>query len=135
MTQRLLELVDAYLSDVQRAIVALRAGGIEPPSSQTAWATAAIPHVGPLTEEASYTKHGFGCTVTLSDGEVDFDFGAGGETNRFDGWRLYRYASARAERFGDVSLDAICRWLEQERGRGVFALEPAGSLYYRPHDV
>src|SRR6187200_3386603 len=75
MQRSLIALITAYQAAVARAVDALKVSGIPQPQSNVEWALNGIPHSGALKTGGTYRKHGYGCTVETSDGEVDFDFG------------------------------------------------------------
>ncbi|GGY61901.1 hypothetical protein GCM10011613_01690 [Cellvibrio zantedeschiae] len=88
MNEKLKLLIESYLSAVNEAIELLDASGIALPKSNMEWAASGISLQGELKGGVKYFKHGYGCAVRLSSGPVDFDFGANGEYNGFDEWRL-----------------------------------------------
>jgi len=98
--QRLLRLIHTYLAATRKAVAALEAAGITRPASALGWSLAGIPHEGRLIDDRRYRKHGFGCTVELPSGSVDFDFGPQGQIDGFDAGRLLFFAKDRLEHFG-----------------------------------
>nr|WP_324260171.1 hypothetical protein [Cellvibrio fontiphilus] len=91
MNRKLKALIENYLFAVNEAIELLVASGIELPRSNNEWAASGINQRGELKGRIKYFKHGFGCTVHLPSGSVDFDFGPEGEYNGFDAWRLWGF--------------------------------------------
>ena len=100
MEPRLLSLIGAYLEAVKSATTLKVESGITLPKSNIEWACSDIPQKGQLTGGVLYFKHGYGCAVHLPSGIVDFDFGANGEINGFDLWRLSGFAAGRLHEFG-----------------------------------
>lgn len=91
MNQKLKSLIENYLSAVNEAIELLVASGIALPKSNSEWVASDINQRGELKNGIKYFKHGYGCAVHLSSGVVDFDFGANGEFNGFDEWRIWGF--------------------------------------------
>ncbi|MDQ2150960.1 hypothetical protein RBI22_19865 [Alcaligenaceae bacterium C4P045] len=77
------------------------------PRSGNDWAGMDIPHSGILHNGTKYFKHGFGCTVLLPVGAIDFDFGRHGEINGFDWWRLTSFAKLDLECYGFETHELI----------------------------
>ena len=100
MEQRLSVLIEDYLAAVAKATELLADSGIPLPNSNIEWACNGIRQVGELKGGIPYFKHGYGCRVTLPTGEVDFDFGDGGQTNGVDLWRLAAFADDRLGKYG-----------------------------------
>lgn len=63
------------------------------------WRSSGVPRTGNLDDDkkTEFTFHGFGCLVTSTDAEVDFDFGPDGRYDGFDGWRLSIFAESRPQ--------------------------------------
>lgn len=92
MNSGLARLIADYQASVREAVALLNKSGIPLPTSNTEWTGVDIPARGVLDGGVSYFKHGYGCAVRLPGGVVDFDFGANGEIDGFDSWRLVSYA-------------------------------------------
>jgi hypothetical protein len=107
MDSRLFTLVNDYQAVVRRAVELLAASGIELPTSNTSWAGLDIPQNGELNGQIRYYKHGYGCAVYFPNEVVDFDFGANGEIDGFDAWRLLGFAGARLCRYGFSSEEEL----------------------------
>jgi hypothetical protein len=103
MDQRLHTLENDYMSAVSDALRALEESGIAPPSSNLEWALRSIPGAGLLVNGAAYRKHGYGCSVSLNDMEVDFDFGPSGEIEAPDAFRLMGFCGERLQQYGFAS--------------------------------
>src|SRR5262249_28130399 len=67
-------------------------------------------------------KHGFGCSVDGPEWGVDFDFGASGQIDGFDAWRLYDFARQRLSEYGFSS--------EKEIESAVRSAADAGDLEF-----
>ena len=100
MDQHLARLIGDYKASVHRATELMRQSDIALPASNTDWAGNGIPQRGELLGGISYFKHGYGCAVKLPEGSVDFDFGAHGEIDGFDAWRLVAFAGTRLSKYG-----------------------------------
>jgi len=135
MDPGLRKLIEDYRSTVARAVLELRGSGVLLPDSNRGWALNAMPQRGTLPSGATYAKHGYGCHVTLAEGEVDFDFGDNGEIDGFDGWRLWRYAEPRSDTYGPTSYAALSDELAALHAKGVLRKDVQGSLYYLSHDA
>lgn len=128
MDQRLLTLINDYFGAVSSVVQLLEQSGIARPSSNTDWACSAIPQMGVLVGEVKYFKHGYGCTVHLKGGAVDFDFGAKGEINGFDAWRLASFSEGRLARYGFMSKKELDACFDAEVAAG--ALVYSGYILY-----
>lgn len=51
--------------------------------------------------------HGYGMAINTGNFKIDFDFGAHGEINGFDAWRLYEFARANKIKTSLKDLDAV----------------------------
>lgn len=100
MDGRLASLITDYLHAVEAAVALLEAAGIPRPRSNVAWAVNGIPSAGELPGGLRYLKLGYGCSVQLPIGIVEFDFGPEGQTNGFDDWRLVVFAGDRLQARG-----------------------------------
>lgn len=134
MDKRLSLLVDDYLSSVASAVRLLEESGIARPQSNTAWACNGIAQSGVLGRGVKYFKHGYGCAVHLEGGTVDFDFGADGETNGFDAWRLSNFAGRRLARYGFASETELEACFRAAVEAGSF-ISSGYNLHYRREDV
>ncbi len=88
---RLRNLIEDYIAAVRTAVEAMTALGIRMPTSNDEWALYRLPNELNLPPCTRMQKHGYGCRFKNSLVYVDFDFGANGETNGFDCWRLYDF--------------------------------------------
>ncbi len=122
MNPGLARIIADYQRAVRQAVALLEQSAITRPASNHEWAFLDIPHRGTLKEGVRYFKHGYGCAVHLSEGTVDFDFGAKGEIDGFDVWRLAGFAEARLPDYGFADEDALKACFNQE--------VEAGSLHY-----
>jgi hypothetical protein len=130
--QRLVRLIRAYLQATGEAVAALDAAGIARPASALGWSLAGIPHEGRLIDDRRYRKHGFGCTVELPSGSVDFDFGPEGQIDGFDAGRLAFFAKGRLEHFGYASAAQIEQDMQSAiRGGAVVSYEDSALLHLR----
>ncbi|UGQ47309.1 DUF6896 domain-containing protein [Massilia endophytica] len=93
MDERLRYLIDEYQSAVKFATSLMYRSGINMPQSDYAWAHMDIAPSGTLDVGVQYHKHGAGCMVELQSGTVDFDFGANGEIDGFDLWKLTQFVA------------------------------------------
>ena len=132
MDARLALLVQDYLSAVATAVRLLAESGIPLPESNVGWAANDIPQTGLLHRRIKYFKHGYGCAVQLPGGSVDFDFGAHGETNGFDAWRLSSFADNRLVEYGFASETELNQAFEQAAAAGEFVY--SGYILYYPRN-
>lgn len=95
MDTKLERLVSDYHARVAEAVDLLEDAGIMRPTSATEWAVRDMAHKGQLGDGFSYAKHGFGCTVRGCNWSVDFDFGASGQLDGVDPWRLWSFSEGR----------------------------------------
>jgi hypothetical protein len=107
MDARLAELIRDYQEKVREAIALLEAAGIPRPRSNVEWAASHDPGRLSLDGGFSFYKHGFGCSVDGPAWGVDFDFGAEGQIDGFDAWRLYDFARNDLARYGFASENEI----------------------------
>jgi hypothetical protein len=123
MNTNLARLIYDYQSAVREAIAAMRGSGIELPASNADWAANGIPQRGMLKGDIPYFKHGYGCSIELPSGAVDFDFGEQGEIDGFDTWRLASFAGPGLSEYGFASKAALndCFKAEVEAGRLVYS--------------
>ena len=135
MDPGLRKLIDDYNAAVARAVRELKMAGIQLPDSNRGWALNGMPQRGVLLSGATYAKHGYGCHVEFPDGAVDFDFGDSGETDGFDGWRLWRYAEPRSDIYGPTSYGSLENQLKSLHSKGILRKDAQGNLYYLSHDA
>ena len=107
MDARLIRLINDYQKVVHRSVELMRASGIAMPRSGSEWARTDMPQSGVLGQGSTYYKHGFGCTVWLPTGAVDFDFGEHGEINGFDSWRLRSFAKLDPKFYEFETVESI----------------------------
>lgn len=100
MDARLVTLIHEYLAAAKSAVELMVQSGIKLPTSNVAWASTKLPAMDALKGGIRYRKHGYGCEVFLPGGVVDFDFGANGEYDGFDPWRLKSFAKGRLTEYG-----------------------------------
>ena len=105
---------------------------IPQPQSDRAWAFYCAENDLHQTRELNgigIHAHGYGIELRIDDLTIDFDWGANGEPDGFDGWRLYNFKI-------DSCSDVVCShidvnsWLETAYAEG--ELLKNGSLYYDP---
>ena len=100
MIDGLAQLIYDYQGAVRTAVALLEGSGILKPATPDAWVGLDIPQRGELQGGVRYFKHGYGCAVNLPSGKVDFDFGAEGQIDGFDLWRLVGFAEGRLIAYG-----------------------------------
>lgn len=100
MEARLAKLIAAYQAAILAAVSLMVSSGIPRPKSNMEWACMDIPQKGTLSSGITYYKHGYGCAVHLPSGIVDFDFGAQGQIDGFDVWRLSVFAGDELSSYG-----------------------------------
>ena len=100
MIDGLAQLIHDYQDAVRTAVALLESSGIPKPATPDDWVGLDIPQRGELQGGVRYFKHGYGCAVNLPSGKVDFDFGAGGQIDGFDLWRLVGFAEGRLMTYG-----------------------------------
>ncbi len=122
MNGDLARLIAAYQASVRVAICLMKKSGIPLPATNTEWTGIDIPDRGELDGGISYFKHGYGCAVRLPDGAVDFDFGANGEIDGFDAWRLVSFAGKKLDEYGFANEAMLNACFKDEVA--------AGSLIY-----
>lgn len=129
MNTGLARLIADYKTTVFEAVTLLKKSGIPLPSTNTEWTGFDIPARGTLEGGVPYFKHGYGCAVRLPSGSVDFDFGANGEIDGFDSWRLLSFAGEKLSEYGfadDAAMQA-CFKSEFAAGSLIFS---GYILYY-----
>jgi hypothetical protein len=98
------------------------------PKSNIEWVTNG-PKKTVLSDGTIYSKHGFGCLITLKSGAIDFDFGDLGEIDGFDAYRLSAFTESFPCRYSLKSEKEIRAILESYLKSG--AMEKRGQLYFR----
>lgn len=107
MNINIAKLVFDYQSSVRMAVHLMGAFGIKRPLSARDWAQTEIPSRGVLEGGVEYFKNGYGCSIYLSSGMVDFDFGDNGEIEGVDLWRLFNFAGSRLMSYGFSDMGAL----------------------------
>ena len=133
MNENLAKLISDYQASVRCAVQIMQISGINLPKSNIDWAFTHISQRGEQEGGVSFFKHGFGCEVKLPSGSsVDFDFGANGEIDGFDVWRLTRFAGSRLSEYGFASAASLNECFNDEiaAGRLVYS---GYILYYLAH--
>lgn len=74
--------------------------------------------------------HGYGIELKIGPLTIDFDWGANGEPDGFDGWRLYNFALDNLPDIECTHAD-VNGWLDDALGDGELTKE--GNLYYDPN--
>lgn len=129
MSRNLDKLIFDFQESVLLASKLIYRSGIKMPSSRNNWIELDIPTEGELISGERYYKHGTGCLVTLSTGEVDFDFGENGEIGGFNSWWLFRFAGNKLKNYGFNNIDEIEQFLNEELEAGKIIC-PDYDLYY-----
>lgn len=129
MKKNLADLICDYQDKVYEALVLMQRSGIRMPGSRFLWITSKTPQKGKLDGGMSYIKHGAGCTFYFPDGEVDFDFGDGGEINGFDVWRLSLFLREKLSKYGFESLSDFEACFESAVADG-HLVRSEDSLFY-----
>ena len=132
MDSRLLALINDYLDAVSTAVALLEKAGIPRPKSNTDWVGYDMPQIGVLPGNVKYAKHGYGIVVHLQEGEVDFDFGASGQINGFDDWRLVLFSEERPGQHGFNSEEEIKQSFKAAVATGAFEYSGYILYYLRP---
>lgn len=134
MNNKLAILISDYQASVSAAVDMMQRSGMPRPSTNTDWVGIDIPLRGELEGCVRYFKHGYGCAVSLPTGTVDFDFGAQGEIDDFDAWRLSSFAGEKLPEYGFANEDAFKQYFEAEVAVG--SLVYSGyTLYYVADDT
>jgi hypothetical protein len=107
MDSRLPKLIGDFQRRVAEAVTMLEAAGVPRPASNMEWATNGVAGRGALANGFAFHKHGFGCAVRGPGWHVDFDFGAEGQIDGFDAWRLYDFAHEHLADYGFKSEEEI----------------------------
>ena len=132
MDSRLLALVHEYQLAAKAAVDLMIQSDISLPSSNMAWASNSLPSTGVLEGGVRYRKHGYGCEVFLPGTPIDFDFGAHGEYDGFDLWRLHIFGGERLTEYGissGVELDGLFK----DAVRTGVLIYSGHTLYYLRH--
>lgn len=129
MDKQLARLISDYQSAVGAAVLLMSNSGIEIPSTSSAWFDLDIPAHGELNSDISYYKHGYGCEVHMSEGEVDFDFGRQGQIDGFDNWRLWKFCQGRSDTYAFATEQALCDCVQHALEEGKLVASSHG-LYY-----
>lgn len=95
-SEQILMLISSYIDAVRRTVGALRRELAQEDLLQ-AVNTGVIPREGTLSDGASYSFHGTGCSVEDDAMAMDFDFGPEGRCDGFDAWRLWHFALERPD--------------------------------------
>jgi len=127
--KQLADLIRDYQAKVYEALSLMHRSGIRMPSSNLQWAENDIPQEGLLDGGIEYLKHGFGCTVYLPDGDVDFDFGMRGEIDGFDAWRLFIFAGENLSKYGFESQDDLDECINAALSEGHLVCSRDSLLY------
>jgi hypothetical protein len=98
------------------------------PNSANEWVSSG-PKKTVLSDGTIYSKHGYGCLITLKSGKIDFDFGDQGEIDGFDACRLSAFTESFPRRYSPKSEREMQPILEAALKSGV--IEKRGRLYYR----
>lgn len=128
MDSRLLALIREYQSAVKAAVGLMVESGISLPRSNDEWAKTRVAGRGVLAGGIRFRKHGYGCEVLLTNRPVDFDFGAKGEYDGFDLWRLTIFAKGRLAEFEISSEDELERLFKAAVHAGI--LRYSGYVLY-----
>ena len=88
------------------------------------------PRRGTLDGAIPFNKHGHGCFVEYPEGVVDFDFGPAGQTDGFDGWRLYFFAREHGLDHGYVSHREVDAGLAEAATARDLLRYPESHLYH-----
>ncbi|ASM32007.1 Uncharacterised protein [Serratia marcescens] len=129
MNEKLVRLVVDFQESVLSALKLMQRSGIRMPSSRNDWIESKIPTMGELDCGVRYYKHGAGCLVSLSTGEVDFDFGEEGEIGGFNLWWLAKFAGENLTHYGFDNTDDINECLNNALDSGEL-IRPDHGLYY-----
>jgi hypothetical protein len=132
----LLSVIEVFRRDQDMAVAILRDRlGVSPPTSNLEWAKSLNCHE--LAERGweagiKVRSHGFGIEIKLHGLSIDFDWGANGEANGFDAWRLWNHCRENRVFLDRVSDDLLRAYLKQ--AHEALELVKDGSLYYLPQE-
>jgi hypothetical protein len=132
MNQLLASLIKAFQSAVAEAVLLMEKSGISRPLTNTAWVEAEHQQSGILLNGVRYYKHGYGCSVHLPQGVVNFDFGENGEIDGFDCNRLIEFAGTHSSDFGSVAKEEIEQAYAQALQEGLIIASPYINHYVHP---
>ena len=76
-----------------------------------------------------FYAHGYGVELKLEGMTIDFDWGPEGETDGFDGWRLYNFTLDNKTGV-ECTHDEVNAWLGEAHAAGELILHE--SLYFDP---
>lgn len=129
MNEKLACLVFDFQEKILVALKIMHRSGIPMPLSCNHWIELDIPISGELDGGVKYHKHGAGCLVKLSSGDVNFDFGKQGEVGGFNLWWLILFAGENLSTYGFNSKDEVADCLSEALEKGELVC-PDGDLYY-----
>ncbi len=129
MNEKLVRLIADFQENVQIALKLMQRSGIQMPFSRNNWIESNIPNTGELDGGVKYYKHGAGCLIKLSTGDVDFDFGEQGEIGGFNFWWLIRFAGKKLTAYGFRNEDEVAEYLDDALDKGELIC-PDHDLYY-----
>lgn len=138
MQQPLLELIErfraaqdrgvAFVADVLGSVL-----GVRLPRSAREWVTicgeTGLYHARRINGVEVYS-HGFGIELTFADCAIDFDWGAAGEPDGFDVWRLWNFARSNAFGAPFPTHAEVRAWVEAASETGELTRDLC--LYYSP---
>ncbi|MEQ1686175.1 MAG: hypothetical protein ABL916_21205 [Burkholderiaceae bacterium] len=131
MNQNLASLIAAFQNAVAEAVALMEESGIARPLTNTAWVETEHQESGFLQNGVRYYKHGYGCSVHLPQGVVNFDFGANGEIDGFDCNRIILFAENHKSAFGSATKGEITRAYEHALQEGEIIASPYINHYVR----
>jgi hypothetical protein len=106
--------------------------GIPQPTSGFDWVNYCtmngLYNIRELSRVGIYT-HGYGVELKIGSLTIDFDWGANGECDGFDGWRLYNFTIDNLPDIGCTHA-VVNQWLEAALRAGELTKED--NLYYDP---
>ena len=115
--------------------------GIQPPSSNIAWARA-LQQEGPLSAIAIFERaremgmfvrpHGFGIELILDGVTIDFDWGDRGEAYGFDLYRLWNHCYCNKLYFDVITEKLLTIYFQHALARGLFQRDE--NLFYLPDE-
>ena len=129
MDKQLAQLISDYQLAVGTAVLLMSNSDIEIPSNSSGWLDLDIPANGELNNGIRYYKHGYGCKVHLSEGEVDFDFGRQGQIDGFDDWFLWKFCQGRSNTYAFATQQALFDCVQHALKEGKLVAS-SHDLYY-----
>ncbi len=129
MNEKLVRLIADFQENVHIALKLMQRSGIQMPFSRNDWIESNIPNTGELDGGVKYYKHGAGCLIKLSTGDIDFDFGVQGEVGGFNFWWLIRFAGKKLTAYGFRNEDEVAEYLDDALDKGELIC-PDHDLYY-----